>query len=128
MFGCVVNWPDGRTEPFEATTSLPLRGVFFPPVPCVGHHHLLAAERLRSLAGPAARNLMPRKTVMPARSSGTLCSADSNLNSSCWPGFFHLVAYRFKSVEVLILEIMLRQGESFSRQRQRQLCCQSRSF
>src|SRR5262249_40955729 len=28
-----------------------------------------AAERLRSLAGPAARNVMSRKTVMPARSS-----------------------------------------------------------
>src|SRR5437016_10058133 len=33
------------------------------------------AERLRSLAGPAARNVMSRKTVMPARSSATLCSA-----------------------------------------------------
>lgn len=29
------------------------------------------AERLRSLAGPAARNAMSRKTVMPARSSAT---------------------------------------------------------
>ena len=35
----------------------------------------LSAERLRSLAGPAARNVMSRKTVMPARSSATLCSA-----------------------------------------------------
>src|SRR5262245_61521640 len=34
-----------------------------------------AAERLRSLAGPAARNVMSRKTIMPARSSATLCSA-----------------------------------------------------
>ncbi len=33
------------------------------------------AERLRSLAGPAARNVMSRSTVMPARSSGTPCSA-----------------------------------------------------
>src|SRR5207244_3969396 len=32
-------------------------------------------ERLRSLAGPAAGNVMPRITVMPARSSATLCSA-----------------------------------------------------
>src|SRR5207237_7418276 len=31
----------------------------------------VAAERLRSLAGPAARNTMSRKTVMPARSSAT---------------------------------------------------------
>jgi hypothetical protein len=31
------------------------------------------AERLRSLAGPAARNVMSQKTVMPARSSATLC-------------------------------------------------------
>ena len=30
------------------------------------------AKRLRSLAGPAARNAMSRKTVMPARSSATL--------------------------------------------------------
>src|SRR5438094_7407324 len=34
-----------------------------------------AAERLRSLAGPGARNVMSRKTVMPARSSATLFSA-----------------------------------------------------
>jgi hypothetical protein len=29
------------------------------------------SERLRSLAGPAARNVVSRKTVMPARSSAT---------------------------------------------------------
>src|SRR5262249_53285037 len=37
------------------------------------------AERLRSLAGPAARNVVSRKTVMPARSRATLCSADRTL-------------------------------------------------
>jgi hypothetical protein len=33
----------------------------------LGHRATLLAERLRSLAGPAARNVMSRKTVMPAR-------------------------------------------------------------
>ena len=32
-------------------------------------------ERLRSLAGPAARNMMSRKTIIPARSRATPCSA-----------------------------------------------------
>ena len=36
-------------------------------------HPRVAPERLRSLAGPAARNVMSRQTVMPARSSATLC-------------------------------------------------------
>ena len=34
-------------------------------------------ERLRSLAGPTARNIMSRNDVMPARSSATLGSASS---------------------------------------------------
>jgi hypothetical protein len=33
----------------------------------VANHADSAAQRLRSLAGPAARNVMSRKTVMPAR-------------------------------------------------------------
>src|SRR2546430_5835478 len=32
---------------------------------------LLCGTQIRSLAGPAARNVMSRKTVMPARSSAT---------------------------------------------------------
>jgi RNA polymerase sigma-70 factor (ECF subfamily) len=38
-------------------------------------------ERLRSLAGPAARNVMSRKTVMAARSSATLGSRASTGHS-----------------------------------------------
>ena len=36
---------------------------------------LHSGYQLRSLAGPAARDVVSRKTVMPARSSATLCSA-----------------------------------------------------
>src|SRR5688572_6429387 len=37
------------------------------------------AEQQRSLAGPAARNAISRKTVVPARSSETLFSAAAQL-------------------------------------------------
>jgi hypothetical protein len=37
------------------------------------------AERPRSLAEPAARNVMSRQTVMTARSSATLCSTTSQI-------------------------------------------------
>src|SRR5262245_27046821 len=40
-----------------------------------------AAERLHSLAGPAARNVMPRTTVTPARSSATLGSRLTHQNN-----------------------------------------------
>jgi len=36
---------------------------------------LPSRRELRSLAVPAARNVMSRTTAMPARSSATLCSA-----------------------------------------------------
>src|SRR5262249_42326017 len=35
-------------------------------------HGIVPVDRLRSLVGPAARKVMSRKTVMPARSSATL--------------------------------------------------------
>jgi hypothetical protein len=47
---------------------------------------LLVVSRLRrapcSLAGPAARNVMSRKTVMPAQSSATLYSAAHSPDAS----------------------------------------------
>jgi hypothetical protein len=46
-------------------------GVHLLSVLTIRRIELIEAERLRSLAGPAARNVMSRKTVMPARSSAT---------------------------------------------------------
>src|SRR5438105_11391085 len=50
--------PRGRGSACGCTRAYDSRGDF-------------EAQRLRSLAGPAARNVMSRKTVMPARSSAT---------------------------------------------------------
>jgi hypothetical protein len=58
---------------------------------------LTLAERLRSLAGPAARNVMSRKTVMPARSSATPYSPAflrPRRQMSTPPRFDALVAFR----------------------------------
>src|SRR5262249_47021830 len=65
-----------------------------PPGGCRPEEEKEQAERLRSLAGPAARNVMSRKTVMPARSSATLGSAGAfvtGIRLGCsldlaWPG------------------------------------------
>src|SRR5262249_21613504 len=53
--------------------------VFVRVGPPFRHRLPLAAERLRSLAGPAARNAMSRKAVMPARLSATRGSSGASV-------------------------------------------------